>query len=185
MIISNFLKDPIIATIHFPKTVRDIPTDIQFPSCSANFCRISTVQQNPEYLEAKLRNLRSFSQNQGVLLLVLDLEDLQCLEFINIKCFEYNCLLLVAATAMDLQKYIEGFASRPKPQPVYKDAGDFLKQIKGVNKSDIKKLLERWGTLSKISKQSEQDMLNVKGIGKEKAKKICNVLFSNLTRSNN
>lgn len=116
---------------------------MQFPTCSANLCRISMVNQNPNYLEARLKNLNSFSKNRGILFLILDSDDLNLLELINIKSFEYNCLLLVASSLLDLIEFIKGFVSKPKPNTTYKEPGEFLGQIKGVNKSDVSKLFSR------------------------------------------
>lgn len=102
---------------------------------------------------------------------------------LNNTCFQHEFTLLCAYSELECARYIETFkayetksiASIQEKQEV-----DFLPQvtkfltsnIPGLNKTDVITLLETYGDVATLSRQSEHDLLLIPGIGDTKAKRI-------------
>jgi ERCC4-type nuclease len=102
---------------------------------------------------------------------------------LNNICFRNEFTLLCAFSELECARYIETFKSyeaKSLTSIQEKQEVDFVSQvtkfltsnIPGLNKSDVITLLEAYGDVATIGRQSEHDLLLIPGIGDMKAKRI-------------
>ena len=108
---------------------------------------------------------------------------------LNNSCFQSGFTLLCAFSEIECARYIETFKAYENKSTTSiqeKAEVDFLPQvtkflttnIPGLNKTDVITLLETYGDVATLSRQSEHDLLLIPGIGDTKAKRIYKLFHS-------
>ncbi|GAB4816153.1 hypothetical protein N2152v2_003199 [Parachlorella kessleri] len=159
-----------------------VPDYLVGKDAAALFISLRYHLLKPDYIHQRLRELqRSFRLR--VVLCHVDTEDaVEPLAQVTRAAIGNECTLICAWSNQECARYLETFKSyENKPaEVIQKDVGtDYVSRInaalttiRGVNKTDVKTLGDRFGSVGAIFKASAEELQRCPGVGPTKAKRL-------------
>lgn len=105
----------------------------------------------------------------------MDKDEIEGFLKINMRCFQEDIKLLLVWHLNELADYLESFSTDVQPIPIAKPEQtliDILTGIRGISNRNATALLDKFGSMSRIYKATQSELMGCVGIGRKKAQAL-------------
>jgi len=167
-----------------------VPDYLAGPEIVVLFISLRFHRLHPEYLKRRIEATKKARRRSRVLLCRVDVEHPEeQLESVTLQAFEAKLSLVLAWTDAEAAAYLETLhrqqnkgaealmAKLPQGDKRARLA-EVLASVKGVNRTDASRIMDRFGSLAGVARAAEEDLLRCSGIGDKKVRRLHQVFHT-------